>query len=80
MTQFAKYKTSESKLSLKLVRLDGKVQFLTFLTFESNSDIISFENINKFHIILVRFIYIGLYFKEVFIELFCQQKSLVSLF
>lgn len=39
MTQFAKYKTSESKLSLKLVRLDGKVQFLTFLTFESNSDI-----------------------------------------
>lgn len=30
MTQFAKYKTSESKLSLKLVRLDGKGQFLTF--------------------------------------------------
>lgn len=80
MTQFAKYKTSESKLSLKLVRLDGKVQFLTFLTFESNSDIISFEYINKFHIILVRFIYIGLYFEEVFIEFFCQQKSLVSLF
>lgn len=80
MTQFAKYKTSESKLSLKLVRLDGKGQFLTFLTFESNSDIISFENINKFHIILVRFIYIGLYLKEVFIEFFCQQKSLVSLF
>lgn len=77
MTQFAKYKTSESKLSLKLVRLDGKVQFLTF---ESNSDIISFENINKFHIILVRFIYIGLYFKEFFIEFCCQQKSLVSLF
>lgn len=80
MTQFAKYKTSESKLSLNLVRLDEKVQFLTFLTFESNSDIISFEYINKFHIILVRFIYIGLYFKEVFIEFFCQQKSLVSLF
>lgn len=77
MTQFAKYKTSESKLSLKLVRLDGKGHFLTF---ESNSDIISFEYINKFHIILVRFIYIGLYFKEVFIEFFCQQKSLVSLF
>lgn len=77
MTQFAKYKTSESKLLLKIVRLDGKGQYLTF---ESNSDIISFENINKSHIILVRFIYIGLYFKEVFIEFFCQQKSLVSLF
>lgn len=58
MTEFAKYKTSESKLSLKLVRLDGKGQYLTF---ESNSDIISFENINKFHIMLVRFFYIGLY-------------------
>lgn len=77
MTQFAKYKTSENELSLKLVRLDGKGHFLTF---ESNSDIISFEYINKLHIILVRFIYIGLYFKEVFIEFFCQQKSLVSLF